>query len=136
MKQVLLLALTLFCAVNGSSYAQQYQPIFGGSSTPNTSASCSGTQTLSFASSGDDAFEITLTANCAFTLVDPGTLGVLRRLTLIIHPSGYQATLPSSSSSLMWTGDSAPVPSTSTDTVIVFISTGSGKIYAAPQFQQ
>jgi hypothetical protein len=132
-----LLALAVFLAVSGASSAQSPQSlIVGGSSTPNTSASCSGTQALSFGSSGDVALEITLAANCAFTVTDPGTPGALRHLTLIIHPAAYQATLPASSDSLVWNGGSAPVPSTSSDTIVIFESTGSGKIYAAVQFEQ
>ena len=130
-----LLALVLgLCCVFATNAQSLGSSAPNGSSTPKTTQTCSGAQTLNFASYGDTAYEVTLTGNCTVTIVDPGTPGTLRRITVIIHPASYQATLPASSSSLLWSGGSAPVPSTTTDTIIIFESTGAGRIYAYVQF--
>ncbi|HTV07814.1 MAG TPA: hypothetical protein VMD97_02060 [Candidatus Aquilonibacter sp.] len=103
--------------------ANNCAPVSGGS-TPDTSPTCSGTQALSFSTSGDIAYNVTLSANCTFSVSDAGSAGTLRKLTLIIHPAGFTSTLPVSSGSLVWSGGSPPAVSTSATTVIVFASTG------------
>ena len=52
-------------------------------------------------------------------------------MTLIIRPAGFQATLPSSSSSLVWSGGTTPTPSTSTSTYVTFSSDGTAPAFAA-----
>ncbi len=101
-----------------------------GPDTPLTVVASSGTsQTLTFASSGDIAYDVTLSAACTFSITAPTNNGTFRRILLIIRPAGYQATLPASSSSLVWAGGAAPVPSTSTYTVLMFGSTGTAPIF-------
>jgi len=134
MKLFLLFTLALFgLAAKAQSASSAGVP--GGSSTPKTTETCSGSYALNFAAFGDTAYEITLSADCAFTVADTSSAGTLRHLTLIIHPAGFQATLPAASGSLLWSGGSTPVPSTSGDTIIVFDSTSAGKIYAHLAFQ-
>lgn len=129
MKLALLLTLALFACVPAKAQSASSAGVPGGSSTPTTTQTCSGSEALSFAAFGDTAYEVTLSADCAFTVADTSAAGTLRHLTLIIHPAGHQATLPAANGSVVWTG-SVPTPSTTTDTIVVFSSTGSGTIYA------
>lgn len=102
----------------------------GSSSVPVTTIASSGTtQTLAFASSGDVAYDVTLSANCTFSITAPTNNGTYRKITLVIRPTSFQATLPASSGALAWSGGSAPSPSTTAITVITFGSTGVTPIF-------
>lgn len=113
---------------NGSAYAVSGSG--GSSSVPVTVVAASGsTQTIAFASSGNIAYDITLSANCTFTITAPANTGTYRTLTLVIRPASFQATLPASSGALAWSGGSAPTPSTTAVTVITFGSTGIAPVF-------
>ncbi len=106
-----------------SAQQQTYTPGGGGgggsATVPVTTVAASGsTQTITFAANGDIAYDITLSANCTFTITQPTTNSKFRKIILIIHPATFQATLPVSSSNLAWSSGSAPVPSTSAVTLI------------------
>lgn len=79
-----------------------------GSAPAVTVATVSGTYALTFASGADIAYDLTLSGNCTFTLTAPSTGSIARRIILWIHPAGFTATLPASSSSLAWAGGSPP----------------------------
>ena len=93
-----------------------------------TVASSGTTQTLTFAAAGDIAYDITLSTNCTFAVTPPSGMGTYRRLTLMIRPAGFQATLPASSGSLAWAGGSPPTPSTSAVTLVTFASDGTAPV--------
>lgn len=63
-------------------------------------------QTLAFPPSGNVAFDITLTANCAF-LISGGSSAEMQTLTLVIRGGngGFSATLPNN---VKWPGGVAP----------------------------
>jgi hypothetical protein len=101
-----------------------------GGSTPVTVIASSGaTQTLTFATGGDIVYDITLSANCTISITPPSTTGAWHRLILIIRPAGFQATLPTSSASLVWSGGSPVVPSTTAITLITFGGTGTAPVF-------
>src|ERR1700727_2395532 len=114
MKKLILFAMF---AVVLSAQQQTYTPGGGGggsSTTPVTTVAASGSaQTLTFASNGDTAYDITLSANFTFSITSPTSNSTFRRIILVIHPAGFTATLPPSSSTLAWAGGSAPSPSIS-----------------------
>jgi hypothetical protein len=54
-----------------------------------------------------------------------------QRITLVIHPAGFTATLPADSGTIIWTGGTPPTVSTSSVTVISFLYDGNGAIIGA-----
>ena len=96
---------------------------------PVTTIAASGaTRTLVFASSGDIAYDVTLSQACTFTLGTAPSNGTFQRIYLIIRPAGFQATLPPSSASLAYAGGAAPTPSTSAITEIAYASDGTAPV--------
>ena len=91
-------------------------------------------ETLTFGDWSDATYDLTLNQSCTIAI---GSIPVLsgidalipRRITLIIRPNGYQATLPASNSSLVWAGGSAPTPSPSLITVVEFFTDGTLPIF-------
>lgn len=83
----------------------------GTSTTPVTTANSGTSQALAFPSSGNAAFNITLTGNCAFSL-SGGASGQLQTITLVIRggAGGFSATLPAG---IKWPGGVAPTVDTS-----------------------
>ncbi len=80
--------------------------------TPVTTISASGTaQALAFPASGNAAFDITKTGNCAITL-SGGTVGQLQTLTIQVRP-GAGGFTESFTNTIRWPGSVAPTPSTS-----------------------
>jgi hypothetical protein len=92
-----------------------------------TVATSGASQTVTL-SSGVALYDVTLSANCAFSFAPSTYAGVTQRVTLIIRPSGFTATLPASSSTIVWPGGVVPVVSTSGVTVINFLYNGSNPI--------
>ena len=70
-------------------------------------AASGATQTLAFAASGDSAYDITLTANCAITITG-GTVGQCQQLTLYLRQSGAGGFAPSFTQTIGWPGGTAP----------------------------
>ena len=100
--------------------------LYAGTSLPNPAA-----YTLTLAEGGI-VYDVTLSANCTFTITPPAPNGSPQRMTLIIRPNGFTATLPVSGSGLVWKGGStgsAPVLSTSQTTVLSFVYTGALPIF-------
>lgn len=97
--------------------------------TPVTYANVAASYALAFAANGNQCLDLTLTANTTFTLTAPSSSAQYRVLTLVIRPAGFTATLPASSGALVWNGGSAPVPSTSNNTLISFGSTGVAPVF-------
>ena len=92
----------------------------GSSSTPVTTIASSGaSQALAFPASGSACYDVTLTANCTFTLTG-GTAGQYQRVTLILRQdatAGRVATLPSG---VKWTSGVTPTPNTVAGKIDVF----------------
>lgn len=93
---------------------------------PVLAVSASGaTQALLFPSSGSRAYDITLTANCTFS-ISGGSAGELQTLTLILRggTGGFSATLPTN---VKWKGGSAPVLDTTSGSIsLIRIQTSDG----------
>ena len=92
----------------------------GSSSTPVTTIASSGaSQALAFPASGSACYDVTLTANCTFTLTG-GTAGQYQRVTLILRQdatAGRVAMLPSG---VKWTSGVTPTPNTVAGKIDVF----------------
>ena len=85
-----------------------------------TIAASGASQTLAFPASGSAAYDITLTANCTFTLTG-GKAGEFQTLTVILRQgigAGFLATLPSG---IIWESGIPPVPNTMAGKVDVFV---------------
>lgn len=78
----------------------------GSATVPVTTANSGTSQALAFPSSGNAAFDITLTANCTFSL-SGGAAGQLQTITLVIRggSGGFSATLPTG---IKWPGGVVP----------------------------
>lgn len=108
----------------------QGAPGANGAAVPSVATqTSSGTTALAFSNTADVVYDVTLSAATTFSFTAPSNTGTYRKLTLIIRPAGYQATLPASSSSLVWAGGSPPAVSTSNPTIITFTSTGNAPIF-------
>ena len=83
---------------------------------PVTSATASGTtQALAFPSTGSRAYDVTLTANCTFS-ISGGATGELQTVILIIRggAGGFSAALPTN---VKWKGGTAPAVDTSSGSI-------------------
>ena len=90
-------------------------------SVPSLPMSAGGTQSLTFASSGDIEYNVSLTSNCTFSITPPTTPNGYQRLILAITPNGFQATLPASvPGTLLNSGGAAPAPSASAKTIYTY----------------
>lgn len=86
-----------------------WAPAAGGSSTvPNTTVAASGSAvTLSFPSNGSASFDVTLTANCTFTVIG-GTNGQMQQITLVLRQDATAGRVPTLPSTIKWTSGSPP----------------------------
>ena len=90
---------------------------------PVTAIATSGAaQTLTLPASGNAAFDVTLTANCALSLTG-GTAGQLQTLTLILRQDATAGHLPSLPAGVKWAGGIAPTPNTASGGIDVFTFT-------------
>ncbi len=90
---------------------------------PVTTVAASGAaQTLTFPASGNAAYDLTLTANCALSL-SGGTAGQLQALTLILRQDATAGRLPALPASVKWPGGTAPTPNTAAGGIDVFTFT-------------
>ena len=86
-------------------------PLINTGVAPVTKISSSGTaQTLAFPTSGNKAYDVTLTGSCSFALAG-GTSGELQTITLVVRggAGGFAATLPPG---IKWPGGLAPIVDT------------------------
>jgi hypothetical protein len=91
-----------------------------------TIASSGASRSIGFSSSGNAAYDITLTANCAITL-SGGTAGQYQYLTLVLRQSGSGGFTPGLPAGIRWPGGIAPVPNTIAGKIDVFtFSTSDG----------
>lgn len=74
-------------------------------------ASSGAAQAIAFPSSGDRCYDVTLNANCTFTL-SGGAAGQLQTITLIIRQSGGGGFIPTLPSSIKWPNGTPPTPNT------------------------
>ena len=87
---------------------------------PVTTVSTSGSsQSISFPSSGNAAYDITLTANCAITLTG-GTSGQYQSVTLILRQNSTAGWTPTLPSGVKWSGGTTPTPNTQAGKIDVF----------------
>jgi len=95
-----------------------------------TAAVSGSSQALSFPSSGSRAYDVTLTANCSFSL-SGGAAGELQTVTLVVRggAGGFTAALPAN---VKWKGGAAPTLDTSANSlnVIRFVTSDGGTTYA------
>jgi hypothetical protein len=105
---------------NAGTVAITGLPSGGASATPVTTVATSGaSQAIAFPVSGNAAFDITQTANCAITLTG-GTEGQLQTVTLILRQNvtaGWSAALPAG---VKWSGGVAPAVNTLAGKIDVF----------------
>lgn len=91
----------------------------GATVTPVTIVATSGSaQTITFPASGNAVFDVTLNADCTFTLAG-GTAGQYQTITLIIRQdvtAGHTPTLPAA----RWPGSITPTPNTLAGGIDVF----------------
>ena len=90
-------------------------------------------QALAFASSGSRAYDVTLTANCTFS-VSGGVAGELQTVTVIIRGGngGFSVTLPSN---VKWKGGTAPTVDTSAGSInVIRLQTSDGGTTYAGNF--
>ena len=101
---------------------------------PVTTITTSGpSQALAFSLSGSRAYDVTLTANCSFT-VSGGSTGELQTLTLVVRggAGGFLVNLPGN---VRWKGGSPPSVDTSAGAVyVVRIQTSDGGVTYAGNF--
>lgn len=93
----------------------------GGSTTvPVTTIAASGSsRALAFPASGNAAYDITLTANCAVTLTG-GTAGQYQTITLILRQDATAGRTPTLPNGVKWPGGTAPTPNTTAGNIDVF----------------
>lgn len=84
----------------------------GSGNTPVTTIATSGaSQALAFPATGNAAFDVTLTANCAITFTG-GTAGQLQTITLILRQSGSGGFIPTFPAGVKWPSGTPPIPNT------------------------
>ncbi len=86
---------------------------------PVTAASCSSAQALAFPASGNAAYDVTLTGNCAFSLTG-GTAGQYQTVTLILRQDSTAGRSPTLPAGVKWPGGTAPTPNTTAGGIDVF----------------
>lgn len=93
----------------------------GGSTTvPVTTIAASGSsRALAFPASGNAAYDITLTANCAVTLTG-GTSGQYQTITLVLRQDATAGRTPTLPAGVKWPGGTAPTPNTTAGNIDVF----------------
>lgn len=93
----------------------------GGSTTvPVTTIAASGSsRALAFPASGNAAYDITLTANCAVTLTG-GTAGQYQTITLVLRQDATAGRTPTLPDGVKWPGGTAPTPNTTAGNIDVF----------------
>ena len=103
----------------------------GPATVPVVTVASSGTsQALTFAASGSRAYDVTLSANCSFT-ISGGTNGELQTVSLLIRggAGGFSVSLPTN---VKWKGGSAPSVDTSAGSLFIlrFQTSDGGSTYA------
>lgn len=119
-KEASLLGLARFVKDAGGNVLGLLNPkdgttiVFGGGSSTVTVtkvAASGANQALTFAASGDKAYDITLNSNCTFTLTG-GVAGQKQAVNLIIRQSGAGGFVPNLPAGILWSSGSAPIPNT------------------------
>lgn len=70
--------------------------------------------------------EVTLSANCTFSMSNPPATGISGSFLLVLHPAGFTPTFPGS---WKWTGDSTVDETTATTTIISGFTIDGGTTY-------
>ncbi len=88
--------------------------------TPVTTIATSGSsRTITFPATGNITYDVTLTANCTFTVAG-GTAGELQTITLILRQDGTAGRVATLPASIKWPGGVIPTPNTAAGRIDVF----------------
>jgi hypothetical protein len=120
----------IVAAANASTVSGGSSTVGGGSSTtivnpvvPVTKVAASGsTRVLTFPSSGSACFDITLTADCAFTFAG-GVTGQQQTMSIVLRQDSTAGHTATFTDAILWPGGTPPTPNTQAGRVDLFLVT-------------